>query len=79
MLARVVAFCLVHFAGTVTLAKIERAIISQITARATAARTGQPSRAQKWMPAFVTRWRIRRATRSLHRRLDAWQRDGRRK
>lgn len=73
--ARVVAFVLVHFCSSVTLARIERAIIEEVLSRKKHAQLGQPSPAQ-WIPRFVTRWRIRRATRQLLATLEKWRWEG---
>lgn len=70
--ARVFAFVLVHFCSSVTLAKVERAIIEEVLDRAKHARENQPSRAQ-WIPRFWTRFRVRKATKKLYRTMDSFR------
>lgn len=72
--ARVLAFLLTHCCDSVTLAQIERAIIEEVVSRAHHAREGQPSPAQRLrMPGALTRWRIKRAARKLHRTVDGFR------
>lgn len=79
-LARIFAFVLVHFCDSVTMAKVERAIIEEVLSRSHHARAGHPSPAQ-WLQRFATwkpftRWRTRLATRRLYRTLDRWRFEG---
>lgn len=75
ILARALGFALVHFAPTVMLARIERAIIEEVISRRLHAGAGLPSPAQ-WIPRFLTRWRIQRATLHLHQTLARWRWEG---
>lgn len=72
--ARLIAWVLVHWCGTGTLARIERAIIEEVLARAHSARDARHSPRQlAWVPYWWTRLRIWRAKRRLYRTLQSWR------
>jgi hypothetical protein len=66
--ARALAFFLVHFCSSATLARVERAIIEEVISRKRHAIDGHPSPAN-----LVTRWRVWRATRHLRSTLEGWK------
>jgi hypothetical protein len=71
MFSRFVAFWLTHFCRSITLCKIERAILKEVLSRQKHAIDGNPSPAQ-WLahlPRWFIRWRIKRAENSLWNRL----------
>lgn len=75
IMARVLAFFLTHFCDSVTLMKIERAIIEEVTSRIHTAQDGKPSPRQ-WIPSLIACWRkwrkIERATAHLHETVKSW-------